>query len=141
MTDRASRKRRAAKTLPEVPVPEEPTPQKPAENEGAPPAGYRPRHHPAEVHGEPPAGARGHDTVVLPELCIGEPVDRLAFVGGAVVRLSGEPGEVFPKWLGVVSVERVSESAPYQCPDGSWEVLELGEGGRVTGRRKVEAPR
>lgn len=33
------------------------------------------------------------------------------------------------------------DSAPYQLPDGTWEVLTLDADGRVTGRRTVEGPK
>lgn len=118
MTDRAARKRRASVTM----APVEPTPRNAAESEGEPRAGD-------------------------PEV---KAIERADVVGGDLVRTSG--GEVrrveLPAGEVIRSVAPLSapiptpgDSAPYQLPDGTWEVLTLDADGRVTARRTVEGPK
>lgn len=114
MTARAARKRRTTTTMPPV----EPTPQKPAVNEGAPPAGH------------PAADASVPDGWLVPNQA----------------KLDALAAEYTPEGLlaGMVAdgaaADGPGDSAPYQLPDGSWEVLTLNDAGAVTGRRAVEGP-
>lgn len=43
--------------------------------------------------------------------------------------------------VGHPAADATGDSAPYQLPDGTWEVLTLDADGRVTGRRTVEGPK
>lgn len=121
MTARASRKRRTTTTMPPV----EPTPRNAAESEGVPPAGH-------------------------PEV---KAIERADVVGGDLVRLdNGQVRRIaLPDGMAQRGVVPLSppllppyqypcDSAPYQLPDGTWEVLTLDADGRVTGRRTVPAP-
>lgn len=93
--------------------PVEPTPQKPAVNEGAPQA--------------------GHPGLVSPVAA------RMAAEGewAKAPSHAAPPLPGYSLWRG----EPNSEGAPYQLPDGTWEVLTLDADGRVTARRTVEGPK
>lgn len=117
MTDRAARKRRERPTE---------TPQKPAENEGCPPAGY-------PTFAAPPQGLSRPLGVE-----VNGPLTTLGRLAAA--REGVESGAIPTPKAFLHALEGSGDSAPYQLPDGSWEVLTLSETGAVTGRRKVEAP-
>lgn len=150
MTERASRKRRADKASPAKVQ----TPQKPAENEGRPRAGDKPALGGVGVarvaRGEDPtAGLKSGAAIAAFHMGPTDAVDGVlremegregwllpnrANLDALAEELSGVPSHVVPTLAGN------TDSAPYQLPDGSWEVMVLDANGRVHGRRAVEGP-